>query len=145
MNSTAADRGDVLRSLLLTAARLAVHFFVLLVVFIVLCKPVISFRHFFEQHGTRLPIVTHQVLSISHRMNNHFFVIIPGLMLIDGAALLGLQLLKRPWRFLARVWFSAAILGAFLLVSWSLLVIAVPIDAILPPQQQVLLPPVVEP
>jgi type II secretory pathway component PulF len=100
---------------------------------------------FFEQHGTRLPIVTQQVLSISERMNSHWLLIIPGLIVIDGVVLLGLQLLKRPWRFLARVWFSAAILGAFVLVSWSLLVIAIPIDAILAPDQQVLAPRLVEP
>lgn len=145
MNSQPADKWDLWRSLLLTAARLAIHFFVLLVVFVVLCKPVISFKHFFEQYDTKLPVTTHHVLHLSDRMNSHFHVIIPGLIVIDGVALLGLQLLKRPWRFLARVWFSAAILGAFVLVSWSLLAIAFPVDSILTPERQVLIPPAVEP
>jgi hypothetical protein len=117
----------------LTTARLLVHFVVLLVVISVLVGPVRMFMRFFEQEELKLPAITVLIVNLSYRMHAGYVVIIPVLLAIDACILVALQLSARPWRFLARVWFSSVLVGAILLMALTVFSMAVPIDARLAP------------
>lgn len=80
------------------------------------------------------------IVNLSYRLNSHGYVILPFLFFIDACALLLLQLLPRPWRFLSRVWFSGVLLGAILLLVMALFGMALPLDLLLPADKQVLVP-----
>ena len=114
---------------LLTAGRSFVHFLVLIIVFFVLCGPFHFFMQFYEHEEIKLPAMTIQMAEMAHRMSTHFFVIIPALLLIDLGALLLFQLLPRPWRYGARIWFSSVLFGAVIFLAFAMLAVWVPMQA----------------
>jgi len=124
----------------LTMARFCVHFVVLLMVVLVLVSPVSVFIRFFEQENLKLPAMTVLMVNLSYRLRFHSYIIIPALLFIDFCLLLVLQIPARPWRFLARIWFSSVLVGAFLLLALCMFAMAIPIDATLPPDQRVIVP-----
>ena len=120
-----------------TAARLCVHFVVLVLIFFVLVGPVQTFMHYFEQEDLKLPAMTVLVALAARRMNTHFFVILPALLVMDFVTLLVLQFPPRPWRILARLWFVGVLLAAFLFLVLGMFAMAIPIDANLKPGERV--------
>jgi hypothetical protein len=126
-----------LKVLSLTACRLFIHFMVLLLVVAVLVTPVRVFMRFFEQEDLKLPAITVLIVNLSHRMRFHSYIIVPALLFIDAFMLLLLQLPPRPWRFLARAWFSAVLLGAILLLAATVFAMVIPIDQMLPADARV--------
>jgi hypothetical protein len=133
-------RQGCLRVAAVTAARLSVHFLILVVIFAVLVQPIRVFDEFYQQENLKIPGPTVQLIYMSRRMNSHFFVIVPGLLLIDALVLVALQSLRRPWRLLARIWFAMVLFVAFLWAAFALFCMAVPIDARFPPDARIILP-----
>jgi hypothetical protein len=125
-----------LKDIALTAARIFVHFVALLLVFWVLVSPVHLFIRVFDQEDLKLPAATLLIVNMAYGMSGYFYIVIPGLLLIDAIVLAVLQLPPRPWRFLARIWFSGVLLAAFALLALSVFAMAVPLDALLPPESR---------
>jgi len=124
----------------LTAARLLVHLSVLVLVLAVLLGPVLTFQRYFEEQSLKIPAITVLLINLSRRLASYGYLIIPGLLLMDMFLLIVFQVLPRPWRFLSRMWFSACLCGAVLLLVLSFFAVAVPIDVLLPRDKQVIAP-----
>ena len=122
----------------LTVARLLVHFLAMLLVVWALLSAVRVFLVYFEEEDAKLPAISVLIVNFSYRLRFHGYVILPFLFFIDACALLLLQLLPRPWRFLSRVWFSGVLFGAILLLVMSLFGMALPLDILLPPEKRVI-------
>jgi hypothetical protein len=132
----APESQGCVKVLALTAARIIIHLVVFSLVVLVLVSNVGVFTRFFEQENLKLPAITVLIINLSYRMKFHGYVIVPALLLIDASALLLLQLPSRPWRFLARIWFSGVLVGASMLLAIALVAMSIPIDTLLPPDQQ---------
>jgi hypothetical protein len=134
------QKSDLLASLALTCGRFFVHTVVVLLVFLVLSNAVLTFHRFFAQESAMIPQNTARLMSLSLWMTNHYPLAVPAILFLDGCVLLSLQLLRRPWRFFARLWFGAVLTAAVFLLTFAIVFLAVPFDALLPPESQVLLP-----
>lgn len=123
----------------LTAARLFVHFLVLLLVAGAFLSAVRICITYFEEENAKLPALSVLIVNLSYHLSSHGYLILPFLFFLDACILLLLQLLPRPWRFLSRVWFSGVLFGAIVLLVMALFGMALPLD-VLPPDKQILVP-----
>lgn len=92
----------------------------------------------FEEEDAKLPAASVLIINLFYHLRFHGYVLLPVLLFLDACALLLLQLLPRPWRFLSRVWFSGVLFGAILLLATALFGMAMPLDILLPPEKRVI-------
>ena len=117
----------ILKALLGTAAMLAAHAVAGLVVLAVLSRVVPIYVKLYEGWENELPQMTQWLLGISHFMVQYWLCLFLGFLILDGAILLGCDLLLPRHRWLKTCWHTAVLLAVILFLGFAALALGMPL------------------
>jgi len=118
---------SIAKALLGTGGMLLAHSVAGLVVFFVLCRVVPVYLRFFEDTEAALPAVTQGLIHASMLMVNYWFLLLVVFLVLDGAILLGCDLLLPRQRWTKACWHTAVLLAVILFLGFAALALGLPL------------------
>ena len=117
----------IAKALFGTAAMLFAHFVAGLVVFVVLSRVVPIYVGHYNELGMELPTPALGVIKVSMLMAHYWYLPLVVFVVVDGAILLGCDLLLPRHRWLKTCWHTAVLLAVILFLGFAALALGMPL------------------
>ena len=119
------------RSLAWTAWMLLAHFLAAVALIVALVRTVPQFLKLFEDFDAAMPTMTELVIRLSHVVVQYWYLLVPLVLVVDAAVLLGLRLLPGKAKGLSTVWAVLVLVAAILLLGFIVLAVALPLQTLI--------------
>ncbi len=119
------------RSLAWTAWMLLAHLVAVVVLIVALVRMVPEFLELFKEFDAAVPTMTELAIGLSHAVVQYWYLLVPLVLFVDAAILLGLRLLPGKAKGLSTVWAVLVLVAAILLLGFIILAVVLPLQALI--------------